>query len=283
MRLLCPNCGAQYEVDGSMIPDEGRDVQCSNCGQTWFQEPEEVDLGLAPEPRAVPEPEPQPEPEPPVHEPEVAPDETPVAREAAAFKAATASAPEPPSAPATGIDENVLGILREEAEREIDARRAEGIETQTELGLTEGSDPGARRKDLRERMAALRDEDDLDSEEEISPEPNGPRSGLLPDIEEINSSLSPAEDSAPMAPPVDPEAEEAARRSGFRIGFMLMMLLAILLVAAYAYAPMIARAVPAAEPIVIVYVDLANSARAGIDDAMARSAASLSGLIGETE
>ncbi len=37
MRLKCPNCGAQYEVPDAVIPDEGRDVQCSNCGNTWFQ------------------------------------------------------------------------------------------------------------------------------------------------------------------------------------------------------------------------------------------------------
>ncbi|MEI4471489.1 zinc-ribbon domain-containing protein [Frigidibacter sp. MR17.24] len=43
MRLTCPNCAAQYEVDAQMIPDTGRDVQCSNCGQMWFQPPEGVD------------------------------------------------------------------------------------------------------------------------------------------------------------------------------------------------------------------------------------------------
>src|SRR5690606_18399238 len=37
MRLICPSCGAQYEVDESVIPDGGRDVQCSNCGHAWFQ------------------------------------------------------------------------------------------------------------------------------------------------------------------------------------------------------------------------------------------------------
>lgn len=39
MRLTCPNCNAQYEVDERVIPEAGRDVQCSNCGQTWFQLP----------------------------------------------------------------------------------------------------------------------------------------------------------------------------------------------------------------------------------------------------
>ena len=37
MRLTCPNCGAQYEVPAEVIPESGRDVQCSNCGDTWFQ------------------------------------------------------------------------------------------------------------------------------------------------------------------------------------------------------------------------------------------------------
>lgn len=38
MRLTCPNCNAQYEVAVDAIPADGRDVQCSNCGTTWFQE-----------------------------------------------------------------------------------------------------------------------------------------------------------------------------------------------------------------------------------------------------
>ena len=37
MRLTCPNCDAQYEVDEAVIPEDGRDVQCSSCGHTWFQ------------------------------------------------------------------------------------------------------------------------------------------------------------------------------------------------------------------------------------------------------
>ena len=37
MRLTCPNCDARYQVSDEAIPPAGRDVQCSNCGQTWFQ------------------------------------------------------------------------------------------------------------------------------------------------------------------------------------------------------------------------------------------------------
>ena len=39
MRLICPNCGAEYEVPDDVIPEAGRDVQCSNCGHTWFERP----------------------------------------------------------------------------------------------------------------------------------------------------------------------------------------------------------------------------------------------------
>ena len=39
MRLICPNCGAQYEIADDVIPAAGRDVQCSNCGHTWFERP----------------------------------------------------------------------------------------------------------------------------------------------------------------------------------------------------------------------------------------------------
>ena len=43
MRLICPNCGAQYEVPDDVIPEAGRDVLCSNCGSTWFERPGDSD------------------------------------------------------------------------------------------------------------------------------------------------------------------------------------------------------------------------------------------------
>ena len=49
MRLVCPNCGAQYEVPDDVIPETGRDVQCSNCGDTWFQKHPSQDRDLADE------------------------------------------------------------------------------------------------------------------------------------------------------------------------------------------------------------------------------------------
>jgi len=37
MRLICPNCDAQYNVADDAFADGGRDVQCSSCDHTWFQ------------------------------------------------------------------------------------------------------------------------------------------------------------------------------------------------------------------------------------------------------
>jgi predicted Zn finger-like uncharacterized protein len=36
MRLICPECGAEYEAPDSEIPIEGRHVQCTACHTRWF-------------------------------------------------------------------------------------------------------------------------------------------------------------------------------------------------------------------------------------------------------
>ena len=60
MRLICPQCSVQYEVDGSLIPANGRDVQCSNCSETWFVKPERTPVPDMRRP-SMPRPEPAPE------------------------------------------------------------------------------------------------------------------------------------------------------------------------------------------------------------------------------
>jgi hypothetical protein len=87
-----------------------------------------------------------------------------------------------------------------------------------------------------------------------------PRRDLLPDIDEINSSLKARKGRGA----VDPELEERERR-GFRSGFILMVALAIVMIFAYAWALAIASAVPSLEGPLLVYVDLANAVRDWID------------------
>ena len=41
MIITCPNCNKQFKIDNSLIPDEGRDLQCGSCNNVWFYKFEE--------------------------------------------------------------------------------------------------------------------------------------------------------------------------------------------------------------------------------------------------
>ncbi|MEM8630463.1 MAG: zinc-ribbon domain-containing protein [Pseudomonadota bacterium] len=242
MRLICPNCGAQYEVGAGVIPDGGRDVQCSNCGQTWFQEPEAV--GAPPEPEAVPEPAPVD----PVYD-------------------------EPP-APGSTVSPDVANILREEAQHEQRARQAErhgAIETQTDLGFEQEQPPA---RSGRDRLARLRGADPATEPEEegevrdVVAQMVATSRDLLPDIEEINSTLtatSEQKEQERIEEAVDAETSAARRRTGFRLGFGLSVLVFVLLIGTYLFAPSLGRTVPSAEPAITAYADWANGARVSLD------------------
>ena len=36
MIITCPNCNKQFKIDNSLIPNEGRDLQCGSCNNIWF-------------------------------------------------------------------------------------------------------------------------------------------------------------------------------------------------------------------------------------------------------
>ncbi len=278
MRLVCPNCGAQYEVDDRLIPESGRDVQCSNCGHTWFQHP----AGHAPEAagetaEAAPEPaEPDTPPQtdesaPPESAPETetAPEPEPESEEPRAEEPGEDTPPPEATATPRALDENLGALLREEAEREARARAHERqqIETQEELGLEEAETAEVA---AQERMARLRG---LDSEEDsASAGEAGTRRDLLPDIDEINSSLT----SIGSEEVVDDFAEPA-RRGGFGRGFVLMLLLALIAVLLYIYAPAISQKVPALAGAMETYVGLIDQARAWLDSMVAAALARLQG------
>jgi predicted Zn finger-like uncharacterized protein len=240
MRLICPNCDAQYEVPKDVVPQEGRDVQCSNCGQTWFQHHPDH---MPPEPESVEEAVSQPD--------EPAPEEE------------RAQMPEPVR---KEIDPGVADILREEAARESQARvqDAGGLEMQPELGLADAEDEGERRaREARERMARMRGEE---------PEPDpvaaavGSRRDLLPDIEEINSTLRSTGDRQISGDDAAAAASEPRkRRGGFRRGFFSVVLITIILVALYIFAPMIAKTIPALEPLLNAYTGVIDQGRVWLD------------------
>ena len=41
MIITCPNCNKQFKINNTLIPDEGRDLQCGSCNHIWFYKIEE--------------------------------------------------------------------------------------------------------------------------------------------------------------------------------------------------------------------------------------------------
>ena len=41
MIITCPNCNKQFKIDNSLIPDDGRNLQCGSCDHVWFYKTED--------------------------------------------------------------------------------------------------------------------------------------------------------------------------------------------------------------------------------------------------
>ena len=249
MRLICPNCDAQYEVPDEVMPTSGRDVQCSNCGQTWFQHhPDHI----------------------PAEDPDDIYDASPDVDEEAA-------SPPPPQVAAPAVrkqlDPSVADILRQEAEAEQEARRrrqADTLESQPDLGLegTDEPDEDRRARQAKSRMARLRGEPER-KEATATAAAVGSRRDLLPDIEEINSTLRSGSDRRsvdPVLPRHDAEPTKAdSERRGFRIGFLGIVVLTVLLILLYVFAAQIAAVVPQVDPYLSSYVAWVDGLRLSLD------------------
>jgi len=346
MRLVCPSCEAKYEVPEDAIPDTGRDVQCANCGHSWFQmrprppgtaasvaEPQQIAAETAspeiaatpvpatesvPETMAHPRPDQEPDltfstdpteevPDPSVEPEEVEPEEAepetvtggaaqagtrddPGAQvavagadtdsdfdleaERAAVETSTQLADPPSAVPeadgspgpaAYAVDEGVLAILREEAEREALARRADEnpLETQPDLGIEAARKPrnspvSAPLAESRAKPSARRD--------------------LLPDVEEINSTLRPSEQPADEEGRVGvSNAQTREARSGFRSGFLLVMTLSILGAAVYIGAPRLADMIPSLADPLMTYVKAVDGLRQSLDGLMRSATLAING------
>ncbi|GAA6209537.1 zinc-ribbon domain-containing protein [Cognatishimia sp. WU-CL00825] len=170
------------------------------------------------------------------------------------------------------LDPAIADVLREEAALEAEIRAEEnGIESQPDLGLIAPVDEGARRaRQSRERMAQLKGMSVEEAETPVKPVPPNSRRDLLPDIEEINSTLRSTEDRSPSESPDGRRTANQRRAGGNRIGFAL----AILLVAAAAYVytkpDTVTGAIPQTEPFVTGYVNAVDNGRLALDQQMTK-------------
>ncbi len=295
MRLTCPNCGAQYEVPDQVIPREGRDVQCSNCGNTWFcahpdfapasqDDPKSEadrlrdtirDLSEPSDPERRPRPRPAPKPRPD-------PDETQAPRER------------------RNLDPEIADILREEARHEAELREAEArnaLETQPDLGLDTITDDAERRAEqARQRMARLRGQpvdppaapkaaqasptqtlEQLPRAAEPAAEnrPTPPRQSdskseeprpvsrkeMLPDIEEISSSLRQSDQGTDYGKLAGLHKSPRHKAGGFTRGFAVAIIIAAVLLMIYTNAPAIADMLPEADPMLSAFVAMVDQGR----------------------
>lgn len=271
MRLICPNCSAQYEVPADLIPDEGRDVQCSNCQETWFQTHPDTELQTdvaqtlkehfaqtEPEAAAVP-----PESD-AVSEPDPIDDEFERALDQE-LDTITEDDPEITPAPAImherskrEIDPSVADILREEAQREREQRAAETFEHQDEFAL----DTDEPTSDPQPKKSGYIDPKLDEMNKDTASDASASRRDLLPDIEEINSTLRRDKKSANR----DEQETQARKNASGRHGFRAAIILLLLALAVYAYADLITSNVPQLAPYLDAYVAQIDQWRAALSD-----------------
>jgi predicted Zn finger-like uncharacterized protein len=253
MRLICPECGAQYAVEDGLIPASGRDVQCSNCQANWFQKPDA---------------------------PEAARQQTDPEQTGATDTIA------PPRRP---VDDDVMSVLRQEAARERAARHKETRAPQAttadspDRSVTPPPHTTAPPKaSTPETLASQTPAPDRPASSHGSLTAGGAeetariaaaaalamrqakRRDRLPDIDEINSTLDPR--MPDRAQDYDAHASPRTKpKGGFRIGFATITLLSAVAVGLYVQAPHVIARVPDARIAIERYTSTVNTARLWLD------------------
>lgn len=230
MRLVCTECNAQYEIDAALLPETGREVQCSSCGHVWFQEKYPKPVSLPPLKMQAPLP---PEPEARESDPD-----------------SDTALPPPPRK----VDEKVLEILREEAEYEARQRERDAgtLETQPDLGLSTAAPwPSAA-----ERSAKTPPPDAPELAPKTTP-------AAFPDIEDISASLEPIGNSRTGGghAEFDLPTTVSERRRSFWTGLAIPLVLALIVTVPYVLAPEIMSALPGTEPALTSYIAAVDEMR----------------------
>ncbi|MEC8195955.1 MAG: hypothetical protein VX228_06475, partial [Pseudomonadota bacterium] len=221
-------------------------------------------------------------------EPEIEPEQTVEAEtvEAVSEEALT-EAPKP-----RGLDDSVKDILREEVEYETRARAAEqpqSLETQGDLGLDQGQEKPAsvekRASEASDRLRRLRGQDDAATAATVAAtvrSAKDTRRDLLPDIEEINSTLRTSGDT-PRNPDLGQKANTSASRGrGFRLGFALVLLIAGAAVFVYSSHENLSQSYPQAAPFIDGFMASANGARLWLDDQVTNLFLKLNEITGQS-
>ena len=249
MLLVCPNCGAQYEVPEDHIPKKyGRDVQCSACNHTWFQTHPAQDLQPAPQAEA--------EDHGSSDEPSQGFDPSQASEPEVSLEAPSAgTGPQmPPLRQRRSLHPSVAGVLREEAKREVEERGSNAPQV-PESPARSGSSDQAREADM--DMQAL--EALYQNSEKTA---KSTRGALLPDIDEINSTLS----TSGTEWPSDTDAsKEIAQKGQRRLGFLLGIAIIVAAAALYYFADRLGDRIPSLQQPLELYQQWINNMRIVLD------------------
>jgi len=162
------------------------------------------------------------------------------------------------------IDETTLSVLREEAERETQARVDEGTSLLVEPAPPAMVEPVERSLETRAAPA-------------LDPEDRQARKELLPDIEQINSTLRATADRAGEAVSRDAPQTVRRHRTAFRFGFVTAVTAIAVLVLAYAFAPTIVSMAPETETSMISYVATVDTLRGWFETVMVAATEAMGG------
>lgn len=265
MRVTCPNCLAQYEIDESLLPPEGREVQCSACDHVWFQNPparkapsskpqrSAEDIGLrdsfvVPDDTTGNDDDPLPDMPDPDDD-----DDAPTTKAGARiFGEGVPQRPKP-----RALDPAVTDVLREEARFEAEARARDAqptVETQPDLGLLGGGP-----------WPAFGDPEAQDLNEMPREATGDPTTSALPDIDDVSASLEPLDERRQMNDgDFDLPMTSQDRQRSFLKGFVTPVALGGLVLGLYLAAPLIGAVVPPLAPILQSYIDTVDAGRAAV-------------------
>ncbi|WP_209313626.1 zinc-ribbon domain-containing protein [Jannaschia formosa] len=308
MRLTCPNCSAQYDIPADMIPAEGREVQCSNCATVWFQPGSGEDADAAPEdgPRAPSDRRPMADEatldvlrQERAHEARLRAAERRRSRTLSHLRdpdeaepALAESGEADPSRAAAAAEWARMATAASVARARVVPEAATEPEAPRPVPTVTDDVSEAIARTLREmaldRAKAKPEEDGLAEPPASPPRAKGEerrqaRRNLLPDIEEINSSLRPderalaaaaVEESGSEMELGEPSTGRVDRRSGFNLGFVAVLLLVGIAAALYLFAAPLARTVPSLESPLANYVATVDDLRVALEarvDAVAAS------------
>jgi len=286
MRLVCPKCSSQYEVDISLFPDDGREVQCSNCEEIWFQYPAEDEKPLRLDAPAVTEPAEDVRPTRPSQR--LRDDEQ---RElAAAVQEEIAARDARPESSAgrmgsrrkierreeTPADDEILSALREQIEKEGGDFEGDAPSKSQKRDLAKAAESAGIAVSDSEQPSDRRWNVALDDHDDQANAARGRRRGGGKNTRQNNKR---AQKDGLAAALRDLEASEQHRGITLRHGFATAVLIAVIGGGIYMFQDNIARAYPPAAPWLDRYDQLVIQGRSGAETLHAEYRPQVEGLI----